>query len=76
VREVELARNSCLHHEGVPNEDYLSQTKKRLLDERGNLNVTPQQLDSLIDGLSRFADVLNKTMKGVRKIAEPKEEPA
>ena len=33
------------------NEDYLNQTKKRLLDERGNINVSPQQLDSFIDEL-------------------------
>jgi hypothetical protein len=75
VREVELARNSCLHNEGIPTEDYLKLTQKRLLDENRNINVTPKQLDSLIGELCRFADSLSKTMKEIRKTAvEPKGE--
>jgi hypothetical protein len=52
--EVELARNCCLHREGVPTDDYLKLTKKRLLDERDNISITPEQLDSFIDELSCF----------------------
>jgi hypothetical protein len=71
VREVELARNSCLHNEGTPTEDYLKFTQKRLLDERGSINVTPKQLDTMIDELSRFGDWLNKAMREVSKAAKP-----
>jgi hypothetical protein len=74
VREVELARDSCVHQEGIPTEDYLKKTQKRLLDERDNISISPKILDTFIEELSRFADGLNKAMKAVRKAAQEKQE--
>jgi hypothetical protein len=74
VREVELARDCCVHQEGVPTDDYLNRTQKRLLNERENISITPKQLDSVIEELSRFSEALNKVMKGIRKAAQEKEE--
>ena len=37
VREVELARNCCLHREGAPNDDYLNKTQRRLLNDSNRL---------------------------------------
>jgi len=44
VREVDLARNYCLHNGGAPTEDYMTLTKQQLLDKMVNLNLTPKQL--------------------------------
>jgi hypothetical protein len=74
VREVEVARDCCVHQEGIPTDDYLNKTQKRLLDERDNISITPKQLDTFIKELSRFGDALNKVMKGVRKAAQEKQE--
>ena len=74
VREVELARNCCVHNEGVPKDDYLKKTRKRLLNEREKISITPKQLDSVIEELSRFGEALNKVMKGIREAAQEKEE--
>ena len=74
VREVELARNCCVHSEGKPNDDYLKKTQKRLLDERDNISITPKDLDTFIKELSQFGDALNKVMKGVREAAREKQE--
>jgi hypothetical protein len=74
VREVELARDSCVHKEGIPEQDYLDKTAKRLLDENGNISITPKLLDTFIEELSRFADALSKVMKEVRKAAVEKKE--
>jgi hypothetical protein len=67
VREIELARNACVHKEGLPTEDYRTQTKMRLSNGLDNINLTPNLLDSLIDELSRFADSLGKGLKKVRQ---------
>jgi hypothetical protein len=74
VREVELARDSCVHREGVPENDYLNKTAKRLLDEHGNINITPKLLDTFIAELSGFADALSKVMKEIRKAAAEKKD--
>jgi hypothetical protein len=73
VREVELARNCCVHREGKPNDDYLNKTQKRLLDERDNISISPKILDTFIEELSRFGDGLNKAMKAVRKATQEKQ---
>jgi len=74
VREVELARDCCVHQEGVPTEDYHKKTKGRLLDERDNISITPTLLDTVIKELSQFGDGLNNVMKGIRKVAREKQE--
>jgi hypothetical protein len=69
VREVELARNCCLHNGGTPTEDYQTQTKQRLLDEMVIMNLKPEQLDLLIKELGQFIDSVSNQMRGVRKKA-------
>ena len=69
VREVELARHCCLHNEGEPTTDYFTLTKTRLLNGRFNISLTPEQLDSFIDELSRFGDRLSAGMTENRKKA-------
>lgn len=66
VREIELARNCCLHKGGSPNEDYKAQTKQRLLDANGIINLTPEQLDLIIGELSQFGKSLVTLMSQVR----------
>lgn len=73
VREVELARHCCLHNEGVPTDDYLERTQKRLLNERGNISLNPELLDSFIHELSRFGDRLSAGMMVGRKKASTAE---
>lgn len=74
VREVELARDCCVHEEGTPSDDYLNKTQKRLLDEGKKISITPKQLDTFIEELSRFGEALNKVMKEIRKAMQEREE--
>jgi aromatic ring-opening dioxygenase LigB subunit len=67
VREIELARNCCLHEGGSPDENYKTQTKQRFLDAHGIINLTPEQLDSIIGELSQFGKTLTARMSDVRK---------
>jgi len=76
VREVELARNCCLHNGGSPTEDYMALTKQRLPDERGNINLTPDQLDSFVKELGQFIDSVSKQMSDVRKNAPEEKVPS
>lgn len=71
VREVTLARNCCLHSGGTPDEDYKMQTNQRLLDTSGIVNLTPEQLDSIIRELSQFGKSLNALMRQVWKNHTP-----
>lgn len=67
VREIELARNCCLHEGGSPDENYKTQTKQRFLDANGIINLTPEQLDSIIGELSQFGKSLTTRMSQVWK---------
>jgi hypothetical protein len=67
VREVSLARNCCVHKGSIPSEDYKTQTKQRLLNNNGNISLTPEQLDSIIGELSQFANSLTGLLSAVRK---------
>jgi hypothetical protein len=67
VREIELARHCCLHYEGVPTEDYKTQTARRLPDANGIINLAPDQLDLLIGELSQFGKSLVTLLSGVWK---------
>lgn len=71
VREVTLARNCCLHWGGSPDEDYKTQTSQQLLDTNGIINLTPEQLDSIIGELSQFGKSLNALMSEVWKNRTP-----
>lgn len=55
VREIVLARNDALHRDSVPQPDYLGLTSRRLVDEAGELNLTPELLDRLIAESKIFA---------------------
>jgi hypothetical protein len=67
VREIELARHCCLHNQGSPTKHYKKQTAQRLLDTNGIINLTPDQLDSIIGELSQFGKSLNALMSDVWK---------
>jgi hypothetical protein len=58
VREIALARNCCLHKGGLPDEDYNTKTKRRLLDDNGEISLTPEQLGTIIGELSQFGKSL------------------
>jgi hypothetical protein len=66
VREVELARHCCLHKESHLTEDYRTQTKQRLVGNRGDIDMKPGALDLFIEELSKFADSLFSQMQGIR----------
>src|ERR1700722_175487 len=67
VREIELARHCCLHNQGSPTKHYETQTAQRLLDTNGIINLTPEQLDSIIRELSQFGKSLTARMSQVWK---------
>jgi hypothetical protein len=67
AREVGLARNCCVHNGSIPDEDYKTQTKQRLLNDRGNVSLTPEQLDSIVGELSQFAKSLAGLLSKIRK---------
>jgi hypothetical protein len=73
LREVELARHCCLHGGGALTKDYETQTKQRLVGERGDIDMTPKTLDLLIRELSEFADSLSSQMREIRKREKMKE---
>jgi hypothetical protein len=67
VREIELARHCCLHNEGSPTKHYEKQTAQRLLDANGIINLTPDQLDSIVGELSQFGKSLNALTSDIWK---------
>jgi len=67
VREVGLARNCCVHKGSPRDEDYKKQTKQRLLNDNGNISLTPKQLDLIIGELSHFAKSLSGLLSESRK---------
>ena len=71
MREVDLARNCCLHNGGVPTNDYNQQTKQRLLDGIGIINLAPKQLDEVIEALQQFVDSVFRRMSVILKEAPP-----
>jgi hypothetical protein len=66
VREIELARNSCLHNEGVPETNYKQQTNCRLIGEQDKILITPQMLETFLVELAEFAKDAACKMKAVR----------
>ena len=70
VRELELARNDCLHNEGIPTENYMTQTRRRLLDEDEIINMSPEALELFIGELSTFFSSLQGQMREREKAAE------
>ena len=67
VREVELARNCCLHRQGELNDDYRNQTHQRLVGNDGKINITPDLLDRLLLELAGFSRELSAQLKKVRE---------
>jgi hypothetical protein len=57
-REVVLARNSCVHAECEPNDDYMEQTDRRFLGDDGLLFLNQETLTHATDSLKRFASAL------------------
>jgi hypothetical protein len=81
VREVVLARNSCIHNGGHPSADYLEQTKCRLLeefdaatrifhpelkDEDRVIGFDLQILEEVVNYISVFAHLLHKSLNMAR----------
>jgi hypothetical protein len=57
-REAVLARNSCVHAECEPNDDYMEQTARHFLGDDGLLVLNQETLTHAIDNLKRFASAL------------------
>jgi hypothetical protein len=51
----------------VPHENYREQTKQRLLNDHGNISLTPEQLDWIIKDLSQFAKSVSAQLSDMRK---------
>ena len=45
IREIELARNCCVHENGKLTDDYVEQTRQRIVGEGGYINMTPEIMD-------------------------------
>jgi hypothetical protein len=65
VREVVLARNSALHGEGQPSDHYIKRTEARCLDDSGDLNFTPELLDTFVEELKLFIAEVGKRMSEI-----------
>lgn len=70
LREVVLARNSILHNEGQPTNDYLEQTEARFLDEAHEINLTPELLGTAISELKEFLAALGVAFKEMAEARE------
>jgi hypothetical protein len=57
-REVVLARNSCVHAECVPKDDYMRQTARRFVGDDGLLVLSQETLIHATDNLKIFASAL------------------
>ena len=66
VREVELARNCCVHDEGRLTDDYSKQTRQRLVGAHGRIDITPELLGSFLLEIDQFSRGLSTEMKIVR----------
>lgn len=71
VREVGLARDCCVHNDGVPTTEYREQTRQRVIGFDGRIDITPQLLDELILEISRFSRDLSVQLKTVREMIMP-----
>jgi hypothetical protein len=72
IREVGLARDCCLHNEGMLTEEYRQQTKQRLVDKYERISVNPKLLDTFLLEISQFSRELCAQMKDMREKAMPK----
>ena len=66
IREVELARNCCVHAEGHLSKDYREQTQQRLVGTHGYIDITPAMLTQLLSEIDQFSRSLSTEMKNVR----------
>jgi hypothetical protein len=80
LREVVLARNSCVHENGHPSADYLAQTRHRFLEEVGDfqffdrnfkakdrfIRCNVETLREIVVEVSEFAMALHTTLNDVR----------
>lgn len=76
VREVILARNSCLHGGGKPSKHYYEQTKARLVDTAFDEKIilTPDLLKEISGEVREFADVLYQHLGKLRtRLAQEKQ---
>jgi hypothetical protein len=67
IREIELARNCCVHEGGKLTNDYVKQTRKRMAGENGYISMTQALLDQLLLEIADFSRTLCKQMKLIRK---------
>jgi hypothetical protein len=66
IREVELARNCCVHDDGLLSTDYLGQTGQRFAGTNGYIDLTPELLTSILSEIYEFAQGVSVEMKKVR----------
>lgn len=62
VREVVLARNCTLHPSNGTSEDYKKQTRNRCVGQFGELNLTPELMEMLVEELKQFIRALGSEM--------------
>jgi hypothetical protein len=80
VQEVVLARNSCVHHDGHPSDDYLKQTRHRFLEEvsvfdqlnrdfkneERFIRCDSEMLQQVVEEISGFAMALHEALNACR----------
>ncbi|MGC2698428.1 MAG: hypothetical protein WA738_21785 [Candidatus Angelobacter sp.] len=63
IKELRLARNSCVHNSNKPDKEYQEYyPKPRWLDSNGNINVSKAQWDELIAQLELWTNELVQRM--------------
>lgn len=66
IREIELARNCCVHENGKLTNDYVEHSRQRIVGEDGYINMTPEIMDELLLEIADFSRQLCVQMKAVR----------
>jgi hypothetical protein len=66
IREIELARNCCVHESGKLTNEYVEQTKQRIVGEDGYINMTPRLMDELLLEIADCSRQLCTQMKAFR----------
>ncbi len=69
IRELVLARNSVMHSDGWPDDEYKAQFPgQRFVDEMGKINLSEKQFAEAVEGLKEFVRWLVDQLIPLRKM--------
>jgi len=77
IKELRIARNSCVHNSNKPDEVYQRDyPKPRWIDDSGDINMTKSQWDDLIGQLEHWANgLVDRMTENQKRLKEEKEKP-